>query len=155
MLEGYSKESSNSPSAPCRNEFLIHMATSKIFVIPVLRRYWLYALGPLESAPQQAILRWQDGVGLEEKIERMGHQLSAWVREGSGVALISTDVSAHSFQSSLSRYWGFAVYCSHRQNLAGPRSCQAGHNQEPPVQVAVCSSRSLQRATALAAWLIC
>ena len=55
------------------------MAASRVYVIPVFRRYWLYAVGPSESTTEHAVLRWQEGAGLEEKIERMGQQLSSWV----------------------------------------------------------------------------
>ena len=55
------------------------MAALRVYVIPVFRRRWLYAVGPLEVPAQHAVLRWQDGQGLEEKFGRLGQQLSSWV----------------------------------------------------------------------------
>lgn len=61
----------------------------KVLVLPIFRRYWLWHAWTDPAAEQavqaaKALPDWRQGVGLEEKLQLLGTQLSQRVRGGAG-----------------------------------------------------------------------
>ncbi len=55
----------------------------KVLVLPVFRRYWLWHAWTdqaAEAGAAKTVANWKEGVGLEEKLQLLGTELSQRVR---------------------------------------------------------------------------